>query len=67
MSLTLEQRDALSRVHFTGELIVLRTNDSEKEKEVLAKQLEERIASARALGCSEESILRMLPMSMTCA
>ena len=67
MSLTLEQQDALSRVHFTGELIVLRTNDSEKEKEVLAKQLEERIASARALGCSEESILRMLPMSLTCA
>lgn len=65
MSLTLEQRDALSRVHFTGELIVLRTKESEKQKEVLTKQLEERIASARALGCSEENILRMLLMSLT--
>lgn len=65
--MSLKQQDALSRVHFTGELIVLRTNDSEKEKEVLTKQLEERIASARALGCSEENILRMLPMSLTCA
>lgn len=67
MPLSLEQRDALSRVHFLGEMISLRKNDSEKEKERLAKELAERMASARALGCLEENVLRMLPMSMTCA
>lgn len=67
MPLSLEQQDALSRVHFIGNIITLRKNDSEKERDALKKQLEERFAAARRLGCAEQDVLRMLPMSMTCA
>ena len=68
MSLTLEQQDALSRVRFIGNLVVLRKNDKNdsEEKELTRQLLEERLAAARRLGCAEQDILRALPMSMTC-